>query len=245
MIDRVAKEGLVGRRLFVGTTNLRTGRLKIWDLNDIARDSNPNRYRRYRNILLAATAIPVFFPPVDLDGELHCDGGARDELFLDVRLFPVKECYQEQCEVAERFGLMDPLAKEKWLSDHQGRVPVRPRKPRVFVIVNGKPAIAESKPPRGLVDIGSRAVSLLLNANLLGNLNRVEWAVKAAGMEFHMSRVPDRIADVGVLDKKFEQRAMNILYDRGVQWGRGAIPGDKWEDAVPGPSVSRQLERRH
>ncbi len=64
-LARVAKAGREeGRGLYVGTVNLDTGRLVIWDLVKIAGDlSNPKRLDLYREVVLASASIPVMVPP--------------------------------------------------------------------------------------------------------------------------------------------------------------------------------------
>jgi len=63
------------RTIAVGTTNLDFGQLQYWELGGIA-DQRPRPHDRIVDILMAATAIPGVFPPVEIDGELHADGGA-------------------------------------------------------------------------------------------------------------------------------------------------------------------------
>lgn len=76
-IDRVGHAG--SRRLFVATTNMDEGRLKVWDLTALAREEE---YDTYRAVLLASSAVPGIYPPVELNGALHCDGGVREQLFI-------------------------------------------------------------------------------------------------------------------------------------------------------------------
>ena len=57
--DKVAK---------VATTNWETGRVNIYENSDMTDD-------RGRHIIRGSAAIPGFFPPVPIDGQLHVDGG--------------------------------------------------------------------------------------------------------------------------------------------------------------------------
>ena len=86
LIHRVAIAHRSGRRLYVATVGLDQGRTIIWPLSRIAADADAESgeagLQKYRNILLAATAIPFIFPPVEIDGELHADAGLREGLFL-------------------------------------------------------------------------------------------------------------------------------------------------------------------
>jgi NTE family protein len=63
-------------RLMVGSVNMRSGRLAYTDTQDPAYRAAgfPDLHAR----ILASTAIPVAMPPVELDGDLHYDGGIRE-----------------------------------------------------------------------------------------------------------------------------------------------------------------------
>jgi hypothetical protein len=73
-----------GRRLFVGTMNLETRRLAVWDLGAIASSGRPDANELVRKVLLAAVSWPGAVPPVAFDVEInglchreeHCDAGA-------------------------------------------------------------------------------------------------------------------------------------------------------------------------
>ena len=88
LIDAVAREDALGRRLLVQTTNLDAERGVVWDMGAIAASDNPGRYRLFRQILLASASIPGVFPPalIDVEGEgfafaeLHVDGGTTSSL---------------------------------------------------------------------------------------------------------------------------------------------------------------------
>jgi len=86
-IDRVAEAGKFGRRLYVATTNLDTGRLKVWNMVEIAQEK---KYSFYRAVLLASSSVPVLHEPVELEGFLHVDGGVREQMLLRVIMFGLK-----------------------------------------------------------------------------------------------------------------------------------------------------------
>ena len=83
-VDQAVDEELIGelraahaadRIVAVGTTNLDFASLDFFDLG-LEAVSMPDPAPRILDILMAATAIPGAFPPVEIDGELHADGGA-------------------------------------------------------------------------------------------------------------------------------------------------------------------------
>jgi hypothetical protein len=99
IIRRVAAAHREGRRFYVTTVELESGCVCIWPVSKIAFDfvtssayfaANPteadkaarNSIERFRQVLLAAAAIPVFFPPVEIDGGLHFDAGLREAVSL-------------------------------------------------------------------------------------------------------------------------------------------------------------------
>jgi predicted patatin/cPLA2 family phospholipase len=84
-LEQVARAGRQEhRRLYAGSVNYDTGKLVIWDLTAIAMDeTNPQRLELYRRVVLASASIPILVPPVNIDGNLYTDGGARAQLFFE------------------------------------------------------------------------------------------------------------------------------------------------------------------
>ncbi len=86
VIKAVAEQGM-GRGLYVATVDLADTRMVIWDLVCIAQ---AKEYKLFRNVLLAASAVPIAFPPVKIRSGLrddrdkdrwHVDGGLRENVF--------------------------------------------------------------------------------------------------------------------------------------------------------------------
>lgn len=67
------------RALLVGTTNLDTGLMHVWDMTQMARAGH---YDQYRRVLLASSSVPIFLPPVELAGALHVDGAVTQQIFV-------------------------------------------------------------------------------------------------------------------------------------------------------------------
>lgn len=74
LIDDIRCAHAEGRRLYVGTMNLETKRLVIWDIGAIASSGRPDAYDLVRKVLLAAFSWPGAVPPVSFDIEIngHC-----------------------------------------------------------------------------------------------------------------------------------------------------------------------------
>jgi hypothetical protein len=64
-----------GRQIVIGTVNLDYGGRRYWDIARLA-SITPDPKPLIVDILMAATAIPGVFAPVEIDGKLHADGGA-------------------------------------------------------------------------------------------------------------------------------------------------------------------------
>jgi len=90
LLNRVAAEHAKGRRLYVGSTNIDTGQLIVWDMGAIASSDRADKYKRFADIIYASSALPVFLPPqyisVDIADEtyyqMHVDGGIYTHAFM-------------------------------------------------------------------------------------------------------------------------------------------------------------------
>lgn len=90
LLAAVAAEHAAGRRLFVLTTNLDTGRPIGWNLGAIAAGGDARALALFRQVLLASGSIPGLFPPVAIDvafggrafQELHADGGITAPFYV-------------------------------------------------------------------------------------------------------------------------------------------------------------------
>jgi len=79
-----------GRRLYVGTGNVLTNRLAVWDLGAIASSGRPDAAVLVRKILVASCAAPGVVTPVELTvevngvlyTELHADAGNLSQAFV-------------------------------------------------------------------------------------------------------------------------------------------------------------------
>ena len=90
LLEAIACAHAQGRRLYVGTTNLDSGQLVIWDMGAIASTGRPEALDLYRKIILASASVPGFLPPVNIEvtvngrrfTESHADGGATAQVFF-------------------------------------------------------------------------------------------------------------------------------------------------------------------
>lgn len=200
-IDRVGAEAAHGRRLYVGTTNLDRSTLTVWDMTCLASSGRADRYERYRTILQAATAIPVLFPPVRIDGELHADGGTRADLFLDRTLLPIV---------------------------HAGKT--ISFRPRVFILLNGvAPGTTEPVANR-LIPLAARAIENMLSSAQQADVTAIASLGRAEGFDVLLSAIPAAVSGPSsALD--FDPVAMRSLYDSAAARARTGAWIDLTSDA--------------
>src|SRR6476660_6115178 len=81
ILAEVAAAHAEGRRLYIGTANLDTRGLVMWDMGAIASRGTPQALELYRKIVLASASVPGVLPAVKLTVEM--DGVCYDELHGD------------------------------------------------------------------------------------------------------------------------------------------------------------------
>ncbi|MBL9032712.1 MAG: patatin-like phospholipase family protein [Phycisphaerae bacterium] len=195
IISRVADEGDLGRRLYIGTVNLDLGTFRAWDLTAEAGPRTPASYRRCIDVLMASMAVGVLYPPVFIDGAMHGDGGARRHVFA---VLP-----ESETPAAEAVS------------------PGSAAPPTTYVLVNVRPAVATRLVPNSIIDIGARNVELLADEALHGSLARIERDARRAGMEFRLATIPAGAcmdASAGSMIE-FNAATLRCLYDQGVKDG--------------------------
>jgi hypothetical protein len=223
VIEAVAKAHATGRRLYVGTTNIDTRRLVVWDMGAIASSGRPDAKDLYRKILLASASVPGFFPPVPIEvevngrkvTELHVDGGATAGVFLR----------------ASTLNLTPDALKA-------GRQPLAGSD--VYVIVAGKLYADPTCTDRRTVRIGESALTSVVYSQTRGDLFRIYTLSLIGGMKYHLAAIPEDFklsADPMV----FDPAEMRRLYDAGYAAATG---GTAWRDTPPGAEPHEQPRPR-
>lgn len=223
LLAAVARGHAEGRRLYIGTTNLDTRRMVIWDMTAIAASGQPDAKELYRKVLLASASPPGFLPPVPIEVEIngqkfterHCDGGATTGVFLRASNLPLgQEHLQEQ---------NSPLAGCE-----------------AYVVVAGKlysdPVITR---PR-TISISESALQSLLYSQTRSELHRIYTLCIATGMRYNLTAVPEDL-DVNADSMSFKPRDMAKLYDAGFF---AAASGKLWRDSPPGAEPQEQTRPR-
>jgi predicted acylesterase/phospholipase RssA len=188
-LEEIAQAHRDGRRLYIGTTNLSTGRLTVWDMGAIAAGPSPDRRDLFRKVILASCSIPGMFPPVpieiELDGqrytELHSDGGISASMFLH------------------------PLM----MIDHRRGCPAN-----VYAIVAGKLSPESRDIRRRFDSVFGASVQEMLESRTRGDLIRVFLLSRLAGSRFAVTAVPQDLS-VNPDVTRFEPEDMMLLFRAG------------------------------
>lgn len=206
LLDAIGEEHRKGRRLLIGTTNIDFGRPVIWDIGAIATSELPNRLELFHKILLASSAIPGLFPPVQFETaangvkvtELHVDGGVVNQVFA----YPPE------------LGLSRLTAG---------------RRVSLYVLRNSKEKPDFQMTKASAFALGSRSTSVLIRTQGVGDLYRIYSTAKRDGLNFRLILIPADFSHK--LEGPFDLAYMNALYKTGLDIGRAGVP---WLTAPPG-----------
>jgi hypothetical protein len=216
ILHKIAEAHRQGRRLFVGTTNLDTKRLVVWDLGAIAARDSPESGILFQNVLLASCSVPGLLPPVpidvEIDGkrftELHVDGGVTASVLLRPEMVGIRPN-----------GMLSSEA------DHIS----------VSVIVSGKLCPDAVPAKRELFSISGESMTAVLQAKLEGDLTRLFLLARYAKADFNLTGVrQDYVA--GSNSMSFDPQVMRTLFDEGFRAGRD---GTAWRSTPPGLEMER------
>jgi predicted acylesterase/phospholipase RssA len=215
MMDDVAAAHAAGRRLYVGTTNLDTKRLAIWDMGAIAASGRPDRLELFRSVLLASASVPGFLPPVEfpvrLNGteytEMHVDGGITSEIFF-------------------RLSMLDPNPARLV----KGPQPLAGS--TVYAIVAGKLfADPHCTHPR-IFRLLRESVTSLTAAMTQNDLVRISNIALLTGMNFRFTALRADFPDDDGDSLNFDPKVQRCLYDEGYRDGRRGAAA--WRAEPPG-----------
>ncbi len=205
LLDEVAaataidsEDGRPNRLLLVLAVNLDSGLPRIFDLGAIARErSDPDRIDRYIDVLMASAAIPVAFPPVFIDGDMHADGGARLALFFNRYM-------EDQRKAMDNAAILPP---------------------RLDIVLNSEVTVAPECTANSLVGIGGRSIDVVLNQLTLDGLYRTIGEAERDGVDVRFTTAegsgcvrPEDPAD------PFERTFLQCLFAHGQAVGSGETP---------------------
>ena len=223
VLAAVAAKHATGYRLFIGTSNMDTKEFTIWDMGAIASSKRADKLKRYRNVLLASSSIPVLFPPVyfgvEIDGEdyyeMHMDGSAQSQLFLRGFMLDLEESL-------EKSGLGERVEAS------------------LYVIRNGT---ADEETTRHLVNASSVSIaSAVINGVFAlstdSSLYRVYVLANRNNFDFNLAAIPDDVFPE--LDPLvFDLATMRKVYDYAFERAKN---GYEWSKMPPGLDPDERIE---
>jgi len=199
MLDRLAAEHELGRRLLIQTTDIERQIPYIWNITRIATHKTADRRRLITDILMASAAVPGVFPPVRInvtvDGqhieELHVDGGLAAQVFfappgLDLATFEKRH-----------FG------KHR---DH-----------RMILIRNGKMNPETNATNPQTLPLAARAISTLIKYQSMADIDRIKRVFARPGSHFQAVGIPETFN--AKAESLFDKDYMTALYKEGYRLG--------------------------
>jgi predicted acylesterase/phospholipase RssA len=216
MMQRIAVEHRKGRRLYVGTTNLDTRRLVIWDMGAIACRPAPEGVRLFRDVLLASCSVPGMLPPVmfsvEVDGrmatELHADGGVSSQIFVPSVVFQAASS-----AVVPAGGPVVPGASGN-----------------LYAVVAGKLYPDASPVRRRVLPILGSTTETIMYAHCRAELMSLYGQARLAGMQYHLTALRQDMQVNAETLMSIDQDEMMKLYAEGR---RDGAAGPAWRYAPP------------
>ena len=220
LLDKIAAAHAQGRRLYIGTTNLDSKRLVVWDMGAIASSGRPGRVELFRTVILASCSVPGILPPVSIDvsldgrgaSELHADGSVTASVFADLYM-------------------LRPARPPDGAPETQ---PVEGA--NVYAIVAGKIYAEPGRVQKQLFSVTGQSLVTVLQARADGDLTRLFLMATLSGGRFNLAAVPQGMA-IGTNALDFEPGAMRQLFDVGYRF---AASGQDWRGTPPGAEPDEQ-----
>lgn len=206
VVDAIAEGAKEDKVLLVGATNLDYGLMRVWDLAEIAKQHEFNEaHRLITEKLIASSAIPSAFSPIEIDDYLYVDGGASMQVVA---------------------GIDD----RRWLynTDLQNLSFVEKGKPikiRVWVVINNKLMMDPEVTENNWSSIAQRSLITLMRGSTLQTLQDIETFSQMINMldifdvQMHYVAIPQDFT-IPKTEVMFDKDKMSTLVELGRQLGR-------------------------
>ena len=220
LLDKIAEAHAKGRRLYIGTTNLDSKRLVVWDMGAIASSRRPGRVKLFQTIILASCSVPGVLPPVSIDvslngvreSELHADGSVTASVFADLYMLRAPR----------------PPGGAPETQPVEGA--------NVYAIVAGKIYADPVRVKKALFSVTGQSLLTVLQARADGDLMRLFLMATLSGGRFHLAAVPQDMP-IAANALNFEPATMRSLFDVGYRY---AAEGKAWRGTPPGVEPDEQ-----
>lgn len=203
-----------GRRFLVGTMNLETRRLAIWDVGAIACSGRPDADDLVRKVLLAAVSWPGAVQPVTFD--IECNG----------------HCYREEhCDAGSVAMVLPPFAPPLDC----------PHGSHLYILASRKLYSDPVRVPKSAFCRLKPSVSAIFEALTRADIARLHSLSLLCGIHFHLLAVPqDYRGEAPSLTNLYPKESRQ-LFETGYQSG---INGPCWRVTPPGTEVGEQAVPR-
>lgn len=205
LIDAIAAEHARGRRLLVGTTNLDTEQLVVWDMGAIAAIGGVKARDLFATVLIASASVPGIYAPSMIGVESA--GHAFNEMHVD-----------GQTESAF-FAIPQSLFLSKFVTPP-------PFHARLFIIINGKVDRQFAVTPRSTIPILERTIDAGGKAAVRSALLTTAQFCERAGCELSVSSLPATVKDDSL---DFDTAHIESLFAAGEA---GSMKGSGWQSAT-------------
>lgn len=225
LLKAVAAEHAKGRRLLIATTQIDSERPVLWDMGAIAQRNaetgDPRALALFRAIVLASTAVPGIFPPVEIPAqvkdagkvksfeELHDDGGAMSPFYLAPA------------------AALDGEARLRLPTD------------RVYLVVNNRLDPEFQMASRSTLSVLGRTMSAAIKAQTRAALALTRAYAERTGLDLRVALIDGRFTKTS--EKPFDQAYMRALFAHGESLGRD---GSAFTEAHPTTTAAGRDERR-
>jgi predicted acylesterase/phospholipase RssA len=203
LLEAIAREHRIGRRLYVVTTNLDAQRTAIWDMGQIAASGEPHALELFRNVLAASASIPGIFAPVLIDVE--ADGRRFAEMHVDAAVITNVLVVPESVLVSGT-ALFPPDAR-----------------PKVYIILNRKLAPEFEVVEASTIPVVRRSIETATRANTRTTLLASYQFARTRNWEFHLASVDADYPSSPTFG--FDPEYMQGLFEHGYQRGKR---GELW-----------------
>ena len=201
VVAAVAREHKPGRRLLVGTTNLDTQSLTLWNMGALASVCGPLATKLFRDVIIASASIPGVFPPKMIEVE---SGGRR---FFEMHV--------DGSGISSFFAVPEPLLL--WTDEKNAM-----RRTKLHILVNGALDKQFAVTPNETISILRRSVDAAGKTNTRTELVAVGAFAERNNVDLRISHVP---SGVNPSPLNFDQAHMSELFEQGRQLGAS---GQAW-----------------
>lgn len=220
VLTQVANEYKMGRRLYVGTTNIDNGTLTVWDMTAIAASNKSDKLQLYRDIIYASSAMPGVFDPEYF--KVHYKGHTYNQMHIDGGM----SAYVFMIGMNENWERILHNSKDERLE-----VSLYVLANRQYRYKKTTCALPNDTALSILIAVAKNSVDLIFDRSLY----RLYKACEDHGYNFYYTGIDDNIT-MPNLPHQFEKKDMKRLFDAGYKKGFNGI---QWIQKISEDEISK------